>query len=146
MRQRCPSAFVPAKRNGSVSVETLILLPVFLVLLLGFIEISLIVIVEQRLAAASFQGARVASQGGTAADVVAAVDTSLGPGTLQSNITVTISDPNGPTTHPQSDASGVPLTVLVQVDATAVIPDLLRFIGYSLSSQVLAGQTTMRKE
>ncbi len=124
----------------------LILLPIFLVLLLGFVEICMIVIAEERLAAASYQGARVASQGGTSADITAVVNTSLGQGTLQANVAVTISDPNGPITDPEDDLSGVPLTVTLQASATTIVPDLLRFIGFSISNQVLVGQTVMRKE
>jgi Flp pilus assembly protein TadG len=146
MRRHCPSALDRERRNGSVSVETLILLPIFLVLFLGFIELSLIVISEERLAAASGQGARVASQGGTSSDIAVAVTNSLGQGALQTNVTVTILDPTGPITNPETDASGVPLTVLLQVNAIDVVPDLLRLIGFSISSQVLVGQTVMRKE
>jgi Flp pilus assembly protein TadG len=124
----------------------LLLLPIFLVLLLGFLELSLIVIVEERLAAASGQGARAASQGGTVADIQAAVTASLGSGNLQANTVLTVMDPNGLTTSPELDAAGVPLTVTLTASAGTVIPDLLRFIGFSIANQPLIGQTVMRKE
>jgi Flp pilus assembly protein TadG len=116
------------------------------VLLLGFIELSMIVVVEERLAAASGQGARAASQGGTIADIQTAVDNSLGVGALQTNATLTVQDPTVVTMHPENDASGATLTVILSVNASTVIPDLLSFVGFSISSQVLVGQTTMRKE
>jgi len=146
MRWSCRLTSKRSTRNGTVSLEMLLLLPVFLMLLLGFIELSMIVVVEERLAAASGQGARAASQGGTIADIQTAVNNSLGVGTVQTNVTLTVMDPNGATMHPESDASGVPLTVVLDVNATTVVPDLLSFVGYSISSQVLVGQTTMRKE
>jgi Flp pilus assembly protein TadG len=130
------------RRAASVSLEMLLVMPVFLALLLGFVEFSSIVVVEERLAAASGQGARVASQGGTTTDVLTAVNNSLGTGSIQMNLMTPVITPADPTTA----TSGEPVTVQLQVSAAAVVPDLLRYIGYSISDQVLVGQTTMRKE
>jgi Flp pilus assembly protein TadG len=121
----------------------LLLLPVFLALLLGFVEFSTIVVMEERLEAASAQGARVASQGGSVSDVQTAVFDSLGPGPLQNNLMMPITIiPSDPT----SAVSGAPVTVRLEVTANLVVPDLLRYIGYSISNQVLVGQSVMRKE
>ena len=130
------------KRRASVSVELLIVTPVFLVMLLGFVELSMIVLVEERLAAASAQGARVASQGGSYTDIEAAVNTYLGPGPIAENLKPLKYTPLNPTTA----NSGDPVTVRVEVEGSKVVPDLLRFIGFGLSGQILVGQTTLRKE
>ena len=129
-------------RRAIVSVEMLIILPVFLVILLGFVELTMLVIVEERLAAASSQGARVAAQGGTTADVAIAVNNSLGAGSVRTNLNAIIYSP----TDPMNALPGDPVTVRLEVEAREVIPDLLRFIGYSISKQMLVGQTVMRKE
>ena len=143
-------AFPCAGRRGTIALEMLLILPVFLALLVGFVEFSSIVVVEERLEAASAQGARVASQGGSVTDVYTAVNYSLGPGGLQDNRTITITNPAAadPTAaiDPTMVDSGTPIMVRVEVTANLVVPDLLRFIGYSLSNQALVGQSVMRKE
>lgn len=130
------------RRSGIVAFELLLLLPIFVVILLGFVQITTIVVVEERLAAASEQGARAASQGGSVMDIDAAVRASLGPGKIRDNIKPVILDPADPVAAP----SGTPLKVRVEVEASKVIPDYLRFIGFSLASHTLVGQTVMRKE
>ena len=57
-------------------------MPVFLVLLFGFVELSTVVVLEERLSAASVGGPR-SSQGGSVSDIDIAVNNSLGPGTLK---------------------------------------------------------------
>ncbi|MCE9534489.1 MAG: pilus assembly protein [Planctomycetes bacterium] len=130
------------KRPGSIAVEMLIILPVFLVILLGFVELTMLVIVEERLAAASYQGARVASQGGSTTDVETAVHHSLGPGSVSTYLNDIIYTP----TVLATANSGDEITVRLEIEAKRVIPDLLRFIGYSISNQILVAQTVMRKE
>jgi len=140
-------------RRGVVALEMLLVMPVFLVLLLGFMELTSIVLVEERLAAASAQGARVASQGGTVADVQAAIDNYFGPGKIKDNYTLNITQN---TTNPASAvsetidptlvSSGQPIRVIVKVEAGKVVPDMLRMIGFGLSGQILVGQTVNRKE
>jgi Flp pilus assembly protein TadG len=131
----------------------LLVLPVFLVLLLAFVELTSIVLVEERLAAASIQGARVASQGGTLADVQAAVDNYFGPGTLKDNYVLNLTQNTTATASAISEtidptlvSSGQPVRVIVKVEAGKVVPDLLRLVGFELSDHVLVGQTVLRKE
>lgn len=132
-------------RTGMVAFELLLITPVFLVMLLGFVELSMIVLVEERLAAASNVGARVASQGGSTTDIKAAVDNYLGVGTpIQSSLQYKY-DPV-PFDPPSAYFSGTQLTVRLEVEACKVVPDLLRFVGFSLSGQILVGQTVVRKE
>ena len=131
-----------SRRAGSAAFEMLLILPVFVVLLLGFVELSMIVVVEERLSMASGQGARVAAQGGDTSDVLKAVKDSLGPGTVRENLKPIIYEPSDPTTA----ASGTPVKVRLEVEAKKTVPDLLRFIGFSISNQMLVGQTVMRKE
>lgn len=142
MRFPHPRTAKSTRRPGSLAFELLLLLPIFLVILLGFVQLSTIVVVEERLAAASEQGARAASQGGSVMDVETAVRDSLGPGTIRDNLKPLILNPPDPV----AAFTGAPLTVRVEVNAKDVIPDYLNFIGFSLANHVLVGQTVMRKE
>ena len=46
-----------------------------------------------------------------------------------------------------TDISGDPVNVAVTVaDAATVVPNLLRFVGYSIKDKPLAGSTMMRRE
>jgi hypothetical protein len=141
------------RREGAIALEMLLVLPVFLVLLLGFVELSTIVMVEERLAAASAQGARVASQGGATSDVTTAIENYFGPGKITDNytlnITQNVTDPPSlivSQVNPITISSGSPIRVIVKIEASKVVPDLLRIIGFGLSGQILVGQTVMRKE
>ena len=56
------------------------LLPIILALVLGMVEFSMILAIDQQLAVASREGARVGSQGGSASEVEAAAQLILGTG------------------------------------------------------------------
>jgi Flp pilus assembly protein TadG len=126
-------------RTGAIhAVELLLLLPIILALILGMVEYSMILSIDQQLAVASRQGARVAAQGGSAAEVEAAARTVLGTGNVGQSALVT---------SQLTDVSGDPVAVTVAVaDAASVVPDLLRFVGFSIKDQPLTGLTMMRKE
>jgi TadE-like protein len=129
-------------RRGTVALELLLALPVLLGVVLGVVEFGLMLVAEQQLVAASREGARVASQGGAQSDVVQAVEQFLGSGTLRNAmINAVLTDNMG-----QPLASGQPVTVTVSIPAKQVVPDLLKFVGFSIAGENLVGQTTMRKE
>jgi Flp pilus assembly protein TadG len=124
-----------------VAVELLLALPFLAGVLLAAVEFSLLLTAQQELLAASREGARVASQGGTQIDVVQAAQQVL-PGSLSgATVTAVLADSTG-----QPLASGQPVSVLVSIPATQAVPDLLAFVGFSVAGDTIAGQTVMRKE
>jgi Flp pilus assembly protein TadG len=129
------------RRGGSITVELLLVLPILMAVLLGTFEFSMLAQVRQQLVLASREGARVAALGGTQADVTQATQQSLGGVLQNATIQVNIADGGGNPTP-----SGQPVSVLVSIQAGKAVPDLLTFIGYSISNQTLAAQTVMRKE
>jgi Flp pilus assembly protein TadG len=117
-------------------------LPILLALITGTVEFSLLLGARQQLLAASREGARVAAQGGDAAEVEQAVRTFLGQGNLQAaQVQSALTDAAG---NPLSTGDSV--QVVVSVPATQATPDLLAFVGVSLHDQVLVARTVMRKE
>jgi Flp pilus assembly protein TadG len=129
----------PLSRPGSINaIELLLLLPIILALAAGIVEFSLILSIDQQIAVASREGARVASQGGSAAEVEAAARVNLGTGAVGVNAIVT---------SQLTDVSGNPVTVDVQIaDASTVAPNLLAIIGFSIKNKALDARTIMRRE
>jgi Flp pilus assembly protein TadG len=139
LRQPTTSLKRARPRQGAIqAVELLLLLPIILALILGMVEYSMILSIDQQLAVASRQGARVAAQGGSAAEVEAAARLVLGTSNVALNTEVT---------SQLSDVSGDTVAVRVAVaDAASVVPDVLRFVGFTIKDQPLAGLTVMRRE
>lgn len=127
------------KRLGAIhAVELLLIFPIVLGLVFGMIEYSMILSIDQQLAVASREGARVASQGGTASEVETATRLILGAGNIGKNSVVTSS---------LTDVCGDPVAVQVAVaDAASVVPNLLRFVGFNIKDQPLIGSSVMRRE
>jgi hypothetical protein len=129
-------------RKGGVAMELLLVLPLLLAVLLGTVELSLWLAAQQQVSLASREGARVAATGGTRADVNQAIRLALGDARFQrAQVTTWLTDSNS-----QPLPSGEPVSVLVALPASAVVPDLLVFIGLSIRNQKLISQTVMRKE
>ena len=130
------------RRGGSLTLELLFVLPILMAVLLGTIEFSLFGLARQQLVAASREGARVAALGGSQQDVRNAVQLYLGNGQLApAAIQAVLTDPAG-----NPIPSGQPVTVTVSVPATQAVPDLLAFLGISLTNENIIAQTVMRKE
>jgi hypothetical protein len=129
-------------RRGSLTMELLLVLPIVLALLLGTVQFSLLSVARQQVMGASREGARVAARGGSAADVEATVRLYLGGGRF-SNAEVS-TNLNAASGLPLP--SGAPVEVVVRIGATEAVPDLLPFLGFSLSGEHLLGRTVMRKE
>lgn len=130
------------KRRASVAIETILLLPVFLVVLFGTVEFGMVLIAKQQLLTASREGARVGALGGDETEVRAAVARVLGTGNLASaDVQARLTDDNG-----LPLASGEPVEVSVDLPAGSAAPNLLRLIGYSLDGQHVVARTSMRKE
>jgi Flp pilus assembly protein TadG len=119
-------------------VEILLILPIVLALIFGMVEYAMVLSIDQQLAVASREGARVASQGGNAAEVEAAARVALGVGAVADNSVVT---------SQLSDVCGDTVAVRVAIaDASTVVPNVLRFVGFSIKDQPLAGTAVMRRE
>jgi TadE-like protein len=130
------------RRGGSVALELLLLTPIVVGLLVGVVELSMMTAANEHLSAASREGARVAALGGTEDDIDRAVQNRLGHARLsQAKVCVFLKDAEG-----NPIPSGDPVAVRVEVPADEAVPDLLRFIGFSIKNITLVGQTTMRKE
>lgn len=131
-----------AQRRATVSFELLLISPILLGVLLAVVEMSMIVVTSQQLAHASAQGARVAAQGGGEEEVVRTVRQTLGDGVLAgAQVETILTDPQG-----QPLPSGQAVVVWVSIPATEAVPDLLRFIGFTIKDETLLGRTVMRKE
>src|SRR5579862_8343711 len=117
LRQTTTSQKRKPPRQGTIhAVELLLLLPIVLGLILGMVEYSMILSIDQQLAVASRQGARVAAQGGSAAEVEAATRLVLGTGAVGQSAVVT---------SQLTGVSGDPVSVSVTVaDAASVVPNM----------------------
>ncbi|MGE0528972.1 MAG: TadE/TadG family type IV pilus assembly protein [Bdellovibrionales bacterium] len=130
------------KRQGMLSLELLLVLPVILIVVLAGVEFSLMFLAKQQLTAASREGARVASVGGNAMEVQNVVYFYLGAGNWQKATVQTIlTDQSG---NPLP--SGAPVRVIVSIPAAQAVPDILGPFGFSIAQDVISAQTTMRKE
>ncbi len=131
------------RRLGALlSAELLLILPLLLAFILASVQFGTTLAVEQRLAAATREGARVAATGGDRHAVVAAVERVLGPAIAHhAEICTVLTD-----AQHQPLPCGEPVQVIVKVRACKVVPDLLRIIGYSIRNETLASSTIMRKE
>jgi Flp pilus assembly protein TadG len=127
------------RRAGYIqSVELLLIVPIVLILVFGMVEYGMILAIDQQLALASREGARVAAQGGSAAEVQAAALVVLGAGSVANNAVVT---------SQLSDVSGSQVSVDVAIpDASTAVPDLLAIIGLSLKNMTLDANAVMRRE
>lgn len=132
----------PGRPGSVLSTELLLVMPIVLALLLAGVQFAATIAVEARLAHASSQGARVAATNGSHKDVVQAVEKVLG-NDLKSHAEIcsVLKDTLG---NPLP--SGAPVQVTVKVPAACAVPDLLRFIGYSIRGKILLGSTVMCKE
>jgi Flp pilus assembly protein TadG len=140
MRKRL--AHSPGERRATLTLELLLVLPIALVIILAIVEFSMIFTVRQQLSAASREGARVASIGGTAEEIEAAVRTFLGNGTLsQAKVISVLTDEFG-----DPVPSGGAVQVIVTLPTAQAVPNLLAPFGFSIGNDVIYARTTMRKE
>jgi len=160
----CPGRRITTRRTGSVAVELLLLAPIVLGLILGVVELSMMTAANEHLSAASREGCRVAALGGNANEIRRAVYNHLGHGSLaqariiaviledgkgQPITSVLTLDDNDDRDHDRRGRPipcGEPVMVRVEIAANQAVPDLLAYIGFSISKTTLVGQTIMRKE
>lgn len=129
------------RRRASVSIEVLILLPIVVAVSVAVIEFGMYVGWQQRFAAATRDAVRVAAVGGTEDEVRDILRAHLSDGILnQATVTILIEDGGVPR------PTGSPVLVRVEINAAILVPDLLRFVGFTIRTESIAGQAVMRKE
>lgn len=133
-------------RRGILTFELLLILPILLIVLLAAVQFSLTLHARQQLVAASREGCRVAALGGSLDEVERTVRRTLGTGRL-ADAEIDLTDESGKTLHPGTPVfSGEPVAVWLKLPTVHVVPDLLRFMGYSIKNDELVARTVMRRE
>ncbi len=139
-------------RRGAAMVEMALVLPVFLMIILGIIEFGRAMMISNLVTNAAREGARMAVlDGSTNTDVTSAIETflqsAIGSGLSTSDIDVTITVTAAPgNTNPQNNVANSSskdlITVKVQIpfDKVALLP------GDYLAGRQLVGQCAMRHE
>lgn len=122
---------VKQRRNGSLSIELLLVMPILLMMLGAVVIFGMILVGQQVITTASREGARAASIGGCV-EAEPAVQLVLG-GKLAAAKT-------------NCNDDGIYVAVTVSIPAKDAIPDLLKGFGFSLEDIVLSSTTVMRKE
>jgi Flp pilus assembly protein TadG len=127
-------------------MELLLVFPILMMLLAGMIQFSMMLHARQQLVAASREGARVAALGGDATEVERAVKRSLGNGRLGEAVVTMTTDEDQPVASALQVPQGEAVAVWVRLPTTRAVPDLLRFIGYSIRDDEIVARTIMRRE
>lgn len=126
-------------RPGALAIELLLALPIVMALILGMAQLSMLISARQQVTVAAREAGRVAALGGTATEVQETVDRFFG--TKVATVQMAVLDSNG-----DPIASGDPITVQVRVQTTKLVPEMLKFIGFSMKGQELVARAVMRKE
>lgn len=133
-------------RRGILALELLLILPILLLLVLAMIQFSLTLHARQQLVAASREGCRIAALGGDLGEVERTVRRTLGNGRL-ADADIEITDEAGRTIEAgQAVPSGEAVAVWLRLPTIHAVPDLLRFIGYSIKEDEIIARTLMRRE
>jgi len=129
----------PAPRRGAAIVEFAFIIPVFLTLVVGMIELSRAIVVLQILTNASRQGARIASYDTTmtTSPITTAVNNYLSNEGISGATTVVSPSP------PSSVADGQQISVTVSIPYSSVS---WLASSFYLSGQTLQATTTMCRE
>ena len=127
-----------ADRRGAIlSMELVLILPIFLLLIFSIVEFSMLMSAHTRVASAATSGARLMSIGGAGRDEVRdKVIWLLGPA-LARNCQITVE----PAEH-----AGAIGRVSVSVPMKNASPDLLWITGFSLSSRSIQSDAPMVME
>ncbi|QDT34789.1 TadE/TadG family type IV pilus assembly protein [Thalassoglobus polymorphus] len=124
-------------RRGFVSLEVVLVLPMFMVLLLGLCEFSLLFTAQGQVVESARAGARIATLHGVD-DVI-----------VEEEVRKTLSRSLGTYARVESQLgkySGDEVIVQVRVPMASVTPDLLWPIGYSVRGREVIAVARMRKE
>jgi hypothetical protein len=124
-------------RRGVITLELLLVLPVLLILLLGFFEFTLLFYARGDVVQASRAGARYATLSRVTEEDVELEVLNVLPTSLRRGAQVQTE---------LGQHAGDEVMVTVSVPSTSASPDLLWLIGYSIRNENLVSQTRMRKE
>jgi Flp pilus assembly protein TadG len=128
-------------RRAVVSLETLLLIPVGLAVLLGVVQFGLMLSNQYLLDSASAQAVRIAARGGSEKELAQAVERVLGHNRFKfADVYVTSAEKG------ESLTTGDPVEVRVEVLARDVVPNLLAYIGVSLGERKMTGRAVLRME
>ncbi|HRA86858.1 MAG TPA: TadE/TadG family type IV pilus assembly protein [Planctomycetaceae bacterium] len=138
---KSPSSRISARKGVILSMELVLVLPIFLVLIFSIVEFSMLMSAQTRVANAAQNGARMLSICGVPsasaeAEVKARVEQLLGP-SLAYECVVTI--------EPGAYASDLG-HVRVQVPMQNACPDLLWMTGFSVSQRTITCDAAMAME
>lgn len=133
-------------RRGSLTMELLLVFPIVVALLLGMVEFSMILLSRQQLLAASREGARVAALGGDRQEVRNAVRRYLGTGRLAATEVKLTNAAGEPIASGQAVPTGEAVEVWLKLPTNHAVPDLLKFVGFSIKKDELVARTVMRRE
>lgn len=146
LRWSARSGPTPCIRKGTLTLELMLVFPILFALLLAMIQLGMTQYARQQLLAASREGCRVAALGGDQVDVEAMAKKCLGTGKLGESEVVLTDEGGAPIPGGSAVPSGDLIMVWVRIPHAYVVPDLLRFIGYSHKTDELVGRTAMRRE
>lgn len=133
-------------RRGILAVELLLFLPILLILVLAMVQFSMTLHARQQLVAASREGCRIAALGGSLSEVEQTVRRTLGNGKL-ADADIELTDEKGtPILAGTPVFTGDSVSVWLRLPTHHVVPDLLRFMGYSIKNDELVARTVMRRE
>jgi Flp pilus assembly protein TadG len=120
-------------------MELLLVLPILMAVVLGMIQFSLLISARQQVTSAAREAGRVAALGGSNTEIQATVDRFFG--SKVATVQTAIADLNG-----QPILPGDPVTVVVRVRTSCLVPELLKCVGFSMKNQELVARAVMRKE
>lgn len=126
-----------SKKRGAAAVECAIVLPVFVIILLGTIETCSMIFLQQSLKIAAYEGARVALiPKSTTASVEKAANDILNVRRVKGfNVTIT-----------PSNFSSQAYGTLIRVDVSAPCNSNSPFVPFFYNAQTLTGSVEMMKE
>lgn len=127
----------PSRKGGFVSIEVILVLPMFMLLLLGLCEFSLLMSARGTVVDAARAGARYATLHG------------VNDEEISDEVRRSLSGPLGKYVRVDSQVgefSGDEVLVRVRVPMAAASPDLLWPIGYSIRNRELVAEARMLKE
>jgi Flp pilus assembly protein TadG len=127
--------------RGAAAVEFAIVVPALIVLIFGSIEFGLAVNARTQVSNAAREGVRVASLGGSVADIQASALNSIGNVSGTKTVTVTCTTPGGATCTIGASNSGNTATVVVVLNYTGITG-----MFPSLTNTTITGTSYMRIE
>jgi Flp pilus assembly protein TadG len=132
------------KRQGAAAVEFAVIAPVFLLVILGMMEIGRVIMVRQIMVNASREGARLAVvDGSTSSSVSSTVQTYLRSAGIKT-ATVSVLNGSGAAVEPGPLSNGTPINVQVSVPLSD-IGLLTKPIFFSSTASIKANTVMLRE-